>query len=149
MGSHGEPEMLTRHFLLLAVISYCRCEELGGTEGYSQDLLYQYQQAQLAEADRTDPGLVDFAVNIPVMLMAFLSALVGGILAPIITEGFRAVRNFQIPEIEFPKLKRKDNRYKYEDLARSFAGDGASLSVLLIDELETLLAKVADSPELL
>ena len=43
-------------------------------------------------------------------------------LAPVITGGFRAVRNFEIPEIELPKLKRKDNRYKYEGIGNSILG---------------------------
>ena len=82
--------MLTRLTLLLAGISHCSGQELLDT----QDHLYhgQYLQTNLAQDDRcplmfedqhqsfsrTDPGLVDFAVNIPVMLMAFLSALLGG-----------------------------------------------------------------------
>ena len=36
-------------------------------------------------------------------------------MAPLITEGFRTIRNIEIPEIELPKIKRKDERYNYDD----------------------------------
>ena len=41
---------------------------------------------------------------------AFLAALFGGIVAPMVTEGFRALGEFEMPDIQFPEIKKKGSK---------------------------------------
>ena len=72
---------------------------------------------------RITPELVDGAVSVPVMLVAFASAVLGSLLAPLIQAIMNAVadvrvpdilEDIQIPSLPVPRLKRrrKDDNYK-------------------------------------
>ena len=70
---------------------------------------------------RITPELVDGAVSPVIMLVAFASAVLGSLLAPLIQVFVNAVADVRLPEIfndmEFPKLptirrRRKNDIYK-------------------------------------
>ena len=70
---------------------------------------------------RITPELVDGAVSVPVMLVAFASAILGSLLAPLIQAIMNAVADVRVPDIlediqipRLPRLKRrrKDDNYK-------------------------------------
>merc|ERR1719225_1230080 len=77
----------------------------------AQDFYSQYsEEPQATLAGDTDRTLDFFAgaVSAPmVMLAAFMSALMGSILAPMITAGMEAVSRLPVPDIEFPRIRRK------------------------------------------
>merc|ERR1712178_486181 len=81
---------------------------------------------QLSETDRTTE-LIDAAFTPVVMLAAFLSALLGGIMAPVVNEGFRAIAS-----MELPRIRRKDDKYHYHD--RGFVSSGFSTALNRIVE---------------
>ena len=58
--------------------------------------------------------LIEGALSPFVMAAAFFSAMLGGIMAPIITEGFRAIASMDVPSIELPRIRRKDDKYYYQ-----------------------------------
>merc|ERR1712045_48914 len=72
----------------------------------AQDFYSQYsEEPQATLAGDTDRTLDFFAgaVSAPmVMVAAFMSALMGSILAPMITAGMEAVSRLPVPDIEFP-----------------------------------------------
>ena len=75
------------------------------------------------------PRTLDFfagAVSAPmVMVAAFMSALMGSILAPMITAGMEAVSRLPVPDIEFPRIRRKTkSKAKYNHY------EGTSLELL-------------------
>ena len=39
-------------------------------------------------------------------ITAFLAALLGGIMAPVVSDGMRALMEFELPEIELPRIKK-------------------------------------------
>ena len=39
-------------------------------------------------------------------ITAFLAALLGGIMAPVVGDGMRAVMEFELPEFELPRIKK-------------------------------------------
>ena len=39
-------------------------------------------------------------------ITAFMAALLGGIMAPIVGDGMRALMEFELPEIELPRIKK-------------------------------------------
>jgi len=80
-----------------------------GQNDYSQGA---YDYAQYSDTDRT-AELIESALTIPLAIVAFFAALLGGILAPVVNEGFRALGEFEIPEIEFPRLKKTSSGRDY------------------------------------
>merc|ERR1712045_937843 len=77
----------------------------------AHDFYSQYsEEPQATLAGDTDRTLDFFAgaVSAPmVMGAAFMSALMGSILAPMITAGMEAVSRLPVPDIEFPRIRRK------------------------------------------
>merc|ERR1712179_214015 len=88
-----------------------------GTEFYSQ---YPQEAAQEAsDTDRITPDLVDGAVSPVIMLVAFASAVLGSVLAPLIQIVMNAVADIRVPEINLPEIemprikrRRKNDIYK-------------------------------------
>jgi len=74
---------------------------------YGQDV---YDYAQYSDTDRT-LELIEGALTIPMAIIAFFSALLGGILAPIISDGVRALAEFELPRIELPEEESKGRTY--------------------------------------
>ena len=50
--------------------------------------------------------LIEGAITIPMAITAFLAALLGGIMAPIVGDGMRALMEFELPEFELPRIKK-------------------------------------------
>jgi len=73
-----------------------------------------YDYAQYSDTDRT-AELIESAITIPMAVTAFLAALLGGIMAPVISDGFRALGEFEIPDIEFPRIKKTDSGRAFDD----------------------------------
>merc|ERR1740128_1341922 len=65
-----------------------------------------YDYGQYSDNDRT-AELIETAITIPMAITAFLAALLGGFMAPIISDGMRALGDFELPEFEFTDIKRK------------------------------------------
>jgi len=91
--------------------------------------------AQLSETDRTTE-LIEGALSPFVMAAAFFSAMLGGIMAPIITEGFRAIASMDVPSIELPRIRRKDDKYYYQDRE---LGDANLIESGLSAAMETII----------
>merc|ERR1711953_340862 len=144
MGSLAEAIMLSSQLLLVVSLVCCQA----GDPALHMDFFSQADTDR--DSSRTDPGLVDFAVNIPVGVMAFLSAVLGGIMAPIITQGFRAIGSLpELFDIELPKITKKDDRYNYKYHYEDRSSAGHDLSSLFTFGLETLLKKVANTEDFL
>jgi len=95
--------------------------------------------AQLSETDRTTE-LIEGALSVPVMVAAFFSAMLGGVMAPMITEGIRAIANMEvpIPELpELPRIRRKDDKYLYQDRE---LGDSSLIEAGLEVAMDTIIS---------
>lgn len=52
-------------------------------------------------------------------ITAFFAALLGGILAPIVSDGMRSLSEVEFPEFDFPEIKRKTNKGReFDELAK-------------------------------
>jgi len=94
---------------------------------------------QLSETDRTTE-LIEGALSVPVMVAAFFSAMLGGVMAPMITEGFRFIANMEvpIPELpELPRIRRKDDKYYYQDRE---LGDSSLIEAGLEVAMDTIIS---------
>merc|ERR1739838_583150 len=87
-----------------------------------------YDYSQYSDTDRT-AELIESAITVPMAITAFFAALLGGFMAPIISDGMRALGEFELPEFEFPELKKKtkgkqpkQNVGKFRDNIDNFAG---------------------------
>lgn len=86
------------------------------TADYSQGAYTDY--GQYSENDRT-AELIETAITIPMAVTAFLAALLGGVLAPMVTEGMRSLAQFEFPEFELPEIKRKATKGReFDELAK-------------------------------
>merc|ERR1711983_707130 len=111
-----------------------------GTEFYSQ---YPQEAVQAAsDTDRITPELVDGAVSVPVMLVAFASAVLGSLLAPLIQAIMNAVADVRVPDIlediQIPSLpvlrlkrRRKDDNYKKDRTLDSSSLLGSALDKIV------------------
>ena len=71
--------------------------------------------------------LIESVITIPMAITAFLAALLGGIMAPIVGDGMRALMEFELPEFELPRIKKtgtgKKLGYEVKTVkAKSFPG---------------------------
>merc|ERR1711942_332490 len=68
---------------------------------YSQGEYSQggYDYTQYSDTDRT-AELIESAITIPMAITAFMAALLGGIMAPIVGDGMRALMEFELPRIK-------------------------------------------------
>merc|ERR1711892_1358779 len=71
-----------------------------------------YDYAQYSDTDRT-AELIESAITIPMAITAFISALIGSIMAPIISDGFRSLAEFEFPEL--PRLKNKKKGRAFDE----------------------------------
>merc|ERR1712168_1787423 len=74
-----------------------------------------YDYTQYSDTDRT-AELIESAITIPMAITAFLAALLGGIMAPIVGDGMRALMEFELPEIELPRIKKAGSGRDYDDV---------------------------------
>jgi len=66
-----------------------------------------YDYTQYSDTDRLLFGeVLEPVVTIPMAITAFLAALLGGIMAPIVGDGMRALMEFELPEFELPRIKK-------------------------------------------
>ena len=63
--------------------------------------------------------LIESAITIPMAITAFMAALLGGIMAPIVGDGMRALMEFELPEIELPRIKKARSGKKFDFVVRS------------------------------
>jgi len=113
-----------------------------GTEFYSQ---YPQEAVSggVSDTDRITPELVDGAVTPVVVAVAFASAVLGSLLAPILQLVMNAVADVRLPEfpsfdeIKFPQIKR---RRKHDILKKDRNLDDSSL-------LDSALDKIVESIE--
>merc|ERR1719323_375646 len=112
-----------------------------GTEFYSQ---YPQEAVQAAsDTDRITPDLVDGAVTPVIVAVAFVSAVLGSLLAPILQLVMNAVADVRLPEfpsfdeIKFPQIKR---RRKHDILKKDRNLDESSF-------LDSALDKIVESIE--
>merc|ERR1712079_223077 len=75
-----------------------------GQADYSQG---GYDYAQYSDTDRT-AELIESALTLPMAIVAFFAALMGGIMAPVVSDGMRALAEF-----EFPRLKKTSSGRDY------------------------------------
>jgi len=112
-----------------------------GTEFYSQ---YPQEAVQAAsDTDRITPELVDGAISPVIMVVAFASAVLGSILAPLIQAVMNAVADVRIPTFEdfdFPQFPRIKRRRKNDILKKDRTLDDSSL-------LDSALDKIVESIE--
>eukprot|EP00090_Calanus_glacialis_P022773 TRINITY_DN3507_c0_g1_i1.p1 TRINITY_DN3507_c0_g1~~TRINITY_DN3507_c0_g1_i1.p1 ORF type:complete len:162 (+),score=34.66 TRINITY_DN3507_c0_g1_i1:89-574(+) len=86
------------------------------TADYSQGAYTDY--GQYSENDRT-AELIETAITIPMAITAFFAALLGGILAPIVSDGMRSLSEFEFELPDFPEIKRKTNKGReFDELAK-------------------------------
>merc|ERR1739842_33589 len=85
--------------------------------GYNQADYNQgaYDYTQYSDTDRTTE-LIESVITIPMAITAFLAALLGGIMAPIVGDGMRALMEFGLPEFELPRIKKSGSGRDYEDI---------------------------------
>ena len=57
-------------------------------------------------------------VTIPMAITAFLAALLGGIMAPIVGDGMRALMEFELPEIELPRIKKSGSGEEFDNAVK-------------------------------
>merc|ERR1712243_108839 len=74
-----------------------------------------YDYTQYSDTDRT-AELIESAITIPMAITAFLAALLGGIMAPIVGDGMRALMEFELPEIELPRIKKSGSGRDFDDI---------------------------------
>merc|ERR1712083_1230584 len=71
-----------------------------------------YDYTQYSDTDRTTE-LIESVITVPMAITAFLAALLGGIMAPIVGDGMRALIEFELPRIKKSGSGRDyDNMYK-------------------------------------
>merc|ERR1712137_55419 len=113
-----------------------------GTEFYSQYPQEAVQEA--SDTDRITPDLVDGAVSPVIMLVAFASAILGSVLAPLIQMVMNAVADVRVPEIitdfEFPQFPRIKRRRKNDIYKKDRTLESSSL-------LDSALDKIVESIE--
>ena len=63
--------------------------------------------------------LIESAITIPMAITAFMAALLGGIMAPIVGDGMRALMEFELPEFELPRIKKAGSGKKFDYAVRS------------------------------
>jgi len=73
-----------------------------------------YDYSQYSDTDRT-AELIESAITVPMAITAFFAALLGGFMAPIISDGMRALGEFELPEFEFPELKKKTKGRAFDE----------------------------------
>jgi len=76
-----------------------------------------YDYGQYSDTDRT-AELIESAITVPMAITAFFAALLGGFMAPIISDGMRALGDFELPEFEFPEIKKKQKGRAFETLSK-------------------------------
>merc|ERR1712115_191063 len=74
-----------------------------------------YDYTQYSDTDRT-AELIESAITIPMAITAFMAALLGGIMAPIVGDGMRALMEFELPEFELPRIKKTGSGRDYDDV---------------------------------
>jgi len=74
----------------------------------------EYDYGQYSDTDRT-AELIESAITVPMAITAFLAALFGGILAPIVGDGMRALAEFEFPEIQLPEIKKKGSGRSFSE----------------------------------
>merc|ERR1712168_1195 len=74
-----------------------------------------YDYTQYSDTDRT-AELIESAITIPMAITAFLAALLGGIMSPVVGDGMRALMEFELPEFELPRIKKSGSGRNYEDI---------------------------------
>merc|ERR1711942_205187 len=74
-----------------------------------------YDYTQYSDTDRT-AELIESAITIPMAITAFMAALLGGIMAPIVGDGMRALMEFELPEFELPRIKKAGSGRAYDDV---------------------------------
>jgi len=74
-----------------------------------------YDYTQYSDTDRT-AELIESVITIPMAITAFLAALLGGIMAPIVGDGMRALMEFELPEFELPRIKKSGSGRDYDDI---------------------------------
>merc|ERR1712045_74181 len=112
-----------------------------GTEFYSQ---YPQEAVQAAsDTDRITPEIVDGAVSPVVVAVAFASAVLGSVLAPLIQMLMNAVSDIRLPsfdDIELPEFPRIKRRRKHDIFKKDRNLDDSSL-------LDSALDKIVESIE--
>jgi len=78
---------------------------------YSQGV---YDYTQYSDTDRT-AELIESAITIPMAITAFLAALLGGIMAPVVGDGMRALMEFELPEFELPRIKKTESGRDFDE----------------------------------
>ena len=63
--------------------------------------------------------LIESVITIPMAITAFLAALLGGIMAPIVGDGMRALMEFELPEFELPRIKKSGSGKEFDYLVRN------------------------------
>jgi len=48
-------------------------------------------------------------------ITAFLAALLGGIMAPVVGDGMRALMEFELPEFELPRIKKTESGRDFDE----------------------------------
>jgi len=139
------------HFLILFTIDLVMCEEQtipvegsapgGGYYGddsqYYPDYGYNTQDSTPSLLDRQG---IETVLGAPVVITAFLAALVGGIMSPFISEGISRLGQY---EIEWPEVKR---RVPVPSSETSEDEDGRSIeSWSWIKALETVSQAIEES----
>merc|ERR1712117_117601 len=113
-----------------------------GTEFYSQYPQEAVQEA--SDTDRITPDLVDGAVSPVIMLVAFGSAVLGLVLAPLIQMLMNAVADVRVPdifnEIQLPEMPRIRRRRKNDIYKKDRTLESSSL-------LDSALDKIVESIE--
>merc|ERR1712115_746257 len=73
-----------------------------------------YDYTQYSDTDRT-AELIESAITIPMAITAFLAALLGGIMAPVVGDGMRALMEFELPEFELPRIKKTGSGRDFDE----------------------------------
>jgi len=76
-----------------------------------------YDYGQYTDTDRT-AELIESAITVPMAITAFFAALLGGFMAPIISDGMRALSEYELPEFDLPEIKKKDTGRAFEPLSQ-------------------------------
>jgi len=76
-----------------------------------------YDYTQYSDTDRT-AELIESVITIPMAITAFLAALLGGIMAPIVGDGMRALMEFELPEFELPRIKKTGSGRDFDDISK-------------------------------
>merc|ERR1712083_519663 len=135
---------------ILLFIGVARCDQSAYPSGsVGAPLTQEYADTSLvdntayygqnSDTDRT-AELIESALTIPLAIVAFFAALLGGILAPVVSDGVRALGEFEIPEIEFPRLKKtssgRDYGEPYKPISSLFKLAAEKLITNLLERLQ-------------